>query len=178
MQESWPTAAPRPEIDESEPNPPFQHENIIALLNAFVAASPDSEEALYLVMEHGGTDLQSVYKHHEISLDHARFFGYQVGMFHQLFHPLASRLCSRAVWPVSVSCIHHRMSHLMHRSFGLLCTFTVLALFIETSNQAMWPSVKSAISKSSTLACHVWKTLPAVERRGKSCRGVNFIIEI
>jgi hypothetical protein len=79
MQESWSTAAPRPDADDGEPNPPFQHENIIALLNAFIAASPDSEEALYLVMEHGGTDLQSVYKHHEISLDHARFFGYQVG---------------------------------------------------------------------------------------------------
>mmetsp|Transcript_17313 Transcript_17313/g.45178 ORF Transcript_17313/g.45178 Transcript_17313/m.45178 type:complete len:423 (-) Transcript_17313:201-1469(-) len=78
MQESWPTAHPRPPDDGENPNPPFQHENIIALFNAFVAASPDSEEALYLVLEHGGSDLQSVYRAHELTLDHARFFGYQI----------------------------------------------------------------------------------------------------
>lgn len=57
LQQSWPQSCETAGIDVAGT---IQHENIIALLDCFIAWSPHGEEDMYLVMEHGGADLQSV----------------------------------------------------------------------------------------------------------------------
>lgn len=67
MHDAWPTAAPKAEEIEGE-TPSFQHQQIVALLDAFVASTAPGEESLYLVMEHGGIDLSKIYKEVDVSL--------------------------------------------------------------------------------------------------------------
>jgi serine/threonine protein kinase len=64
MHDAWPTAEPRAAEDDDDA--PFQHQQIVALLDVFVASTAPGEESLYLVMEHGGIDLSTVYKQSDV----------------------------------------------------------------------------------------------------------------
>ena len=46
MREAWPTAAPRADDSNEDDEPTFQHQQIVALLDAFVATTSDDDESL------------------------------------------------------------------------------------------------------------------------------------
>lgn len=88
MQESWISAesADSAAIDDDNStgaghanDPPIQHVNIIELRDVWLGGTgPVQEEDLFMVMEHGGKDLQSVSRKYALSVDQVRFVSYNI----------------------------------------------------------------------------------------------------
>eukprot|EP00041_Stephanoeca_diplocostata_P011563 m.191359 g.191359 ORF g.191359 m.191359 type:complete len:445 (+) comp18589_c0_seq8:241-1575(+) len=99
LQQSWPDSCARINMDATGT---IQHENIIALLDCFIAWSPNGEEDMYLVMEHGGADLQSVSHLQTLSLEHVKFIGYQILRAFLYLH--SAGIIHRDLKPSNIAC--------------------------------------------------------------------------
>lgn len=98
LQESWPASCAAAGMDVQS----MQHENVIALIDCFIAQSPHGDEDMYLVMEHGGSDLQKVSGIQQVSLDHVKFFGYQ--MLRAFIYLHSAGIIHRDVKPSNIAC--------------------------------------------------------------------------
>eukprot|EP00040_Diaphanoeca_grandis_P012888 m.65179 g.65179 ORF g.65179 m.65179 type:complete len:543 (+) comp23529_c1_seq2:75-1703(+) len=90
LQESWQSSAR--EISE-----PIQHENIVAMLDCFCHS-----DDLYIVMEHGGSDLQYVHTTQKVSTEHIKFFGYQILRAFIYLH--SAGILHRDLKPSNIAC--------------------------------------------------------------------------
>eukprot|EP00041_Stephanoeca_diplocostata_P024390 m.617065 g.617065 ORF g.617065 m.617065 type:complete len:376 (-) comp22517_c0_seq27:113-1240(-) len=94
LQQSW-------QADREANQDTIQHENIIALLDCFTAPYQGDED-LYLVMEYGGSDLLKVYQLQTLSLQHIKFFGYQIARGLVYLH--SAGIIHRDLKPSNIAC--------------------------------------------------------------------------
>lgn len=92
LQESWPGAGAV--VDDAAP---MQHENIVAMLDCWMDPTD-----MYIAMEHGGSDLQTIMKTQKVSTEHVQFFGYQILRAFKFLH--SAGIIHRDLKPGNIAC--------------------------------------------------------------------------